>query len=265
MRFLLILSLLVSGLTIPTVASADSTDTSSATQRRVKRGKRFRRPRPVRHKKKRKRRRRVKKDVTIPVDVGLGPATQMVTGPIQDDQQLHYGLKISLAAIIDKQTIRRFRHKIPKKYQRLAKGVNEIRLRPGPMVLIPDTIFISPKVNQVAMWGANWRLIGLGIPLIRKPRLALSSGLNFTYAYFSPIGEAADPTHFVRPGLDVKADFEIPITKAFLIGFGWSSFFYPPQQIGGNVFEWGEREKSIWHIGQAFFQLHFRIPYTTKF
>ena len=235
-RAVLVSLFMAPGVSIPSLVDAaeSTTNTSSVTQRRGLRGKRFYRRRPTRKKKRKQRRRRVKKAVTLPIDVGFGPATQMITGPIQDDQQLHYGLKISLAAIIDKKTIRRFRHKIPRKYRSLAKGVNEVRLRPGPLVLVPDTIFISPKVNQVAMWGANWRLMGVGIPLIRKPRLAISTGLNFTYAYLSPLTEASDPTHLVRPGLDVKADFEIPITKAFLIGIGWTSFFYPPQEIGGR-------------------------------
>ena len=53
----------------------------------------------------------------------------MITGPIQQDQQLHYGVKIS-GSDVDRQTIRRFRHKIP---DVSAYGQsNEVRLRPGP-------------------------------------------------------------------------------------------------------------------------------------
>ena len=113
------------------------------------------------------------------------------------------------------------------------------------------------------MYGANWRLIGLGVPLIKVPRFSISTGLNMSYAYLGG-SKAIEKTHFLRPGLDVTAGLEIPFSKSFLISVGWSSYFYPPQEIGGEIFALGQRDASIWHMGQGFLKLHFRVPYTVQ-
>ncbi|MCA9537237.1 MAG: hypothetical protein KC620_00030 [Myxococcales bacterium] len=199
--------------------------------------------------------------MTVPVDLGIGPAFHFITGPIQDDQSPHYGLKISLKAIITREVIEQNKSKIPKKYRGMASKIDEARF--SPSIFIPDTLFISPRFENTAMYGISWRPIGLDLPLIKKPRLAIGIGLDLTYAYLDSDLKALGTTHFLRPGLDAKAEFEVPITDSFLISVGWMSVFYPPQKVGGGIFTWGELDESIWHLGQAFVQLHFRFPYTT--
>ena len=211
--------------------------------------------------KKRTKKRRVKKPVEIPIDIGFGPAVHQFTGPVQRAQTYHTGLKLSLAAIIDQAVIASQKHRIPKKYRGLAKKIGTVRFRPGPVALVPDTIFISPPQDDTGIYGANWRLVSVGVPLFKV--LNLGTGLNMTYAYLT--GSDENPkTHFVRPGLDLTANLEIPFSKSFLVSLGWSSFFYPPQEVGGEVFAMGNVDESIWHIGQAYFRLHFRIPYTVN-
>ena len=212
-------------------------------------------------KKRKVKKRRVKKPVEIPIDIGIGPAVHQFTGPVQRAQQYHTGLKLSLAAIIDQAVIASQAHKIPKKYRGLAKKVDTVRFRPGALVFVPDTVFISPPQDDTGVYGANWRLISLGVPMLSI--LNVGTGLNITYAYLT--GSDENPqTHFVRPGLDLTANVEIPFSRSFLVSFGWASFFYPPQAVGGDVFALGNLDESIWHIGQAYFRLHFRIPYTVK-
>lgn len=201
--------------------------------------------------------------VEIPIDFGIGPAVHMLTGPVQDEQRYHTGLKLSLAAVIDRALIQSQKHRIPAKYRKLAGRVNEVRFRPGPVMLIPDTVYLSPAREGTSMYGANWRLLGVGLPLLRMPRLSLGTGLNLSYLYLGG-SEAIPETHFFRPGLDLSASVELPLSKSFLVSFGWTSFFYPPQELGGDFLAWGDREKSIWHIGQAFMKLHFRFPYTVN-
>jgi hypothetical protein len=204
--------------------------------------------------------RRSKKPVEIPIDIGIGPAVHQFTGPVQRAQQYHTGLKLSLAAIIDQSVIASQAHKIPKKYRGLAKKIGTVRFRPGPLILVPDTIFISPAQEDTGIYGANWRPIAVGLPI---SILNLGTGLNMTYAYLT--GSDENPkTHFVRPGLDLTANVEIPFSRSFLVSFGWTSFLYPPQAVGGEVFALGDLDESIWHIGQAYFRLHFRIPYTVN-
>ncbi len=215
--------------------------------------------------KKKKKRRKAKQEVSIPIDIGIGPAVHMITGPIQDDQQLHSGLKLNLYAVISKKIIKANKHRIPKKYRGLASKLDEVRLRPFPLILLPDTLYLSPKRERTQMWGASWKLIGVGLPLIRKPvRLAIGVDLKLDYAWIDSDLEALGTTNFFRPGLAPGAELEIPFGQSFLISVGWMSTFYPPQEVGGDVFAWGELDQSIWHIGQAYLKLHFRIPYTTR-
>ncbi|MCA9543132.1 MAG: hypothetical protein KC613_02050 [Myxococcales bacterium] len=201
---------------------------------------------------------RAQAPATVPVDIGIGPAVHFITGPLQDDG-LHYGLKVSVQAILSQAFIKSQAHRIPKKWRGMATSVKEARITPS--LLIPDTLFLSPKLEHTQMWGINWRPLALSIPLLRTPRFAIGPGVNLTYAYIDSDLPALGTTHFLRPGLDATADLEIPFSDSFLISVGWTSLFYLPQKVGGPIFEWGALDESIWHIGQAYLKLHFRFPY----
>jgi len=245
------------------VMAADGDAAAEATKKRsTKKSSKKSAKKSARKSSKKRRKKRRKKPVEIPVDVAFGPAFHWMTGPIQDDQAPHYGLKMSVKAIIDQALIKANKHRIPKKYRGMASRVKEARI--SPSIFIPDTLFISPKNDKVGMYGINFRPLAIDLPLIRSPRLALSAGLDLTYIYIDGEDAALGTTHFLRPGLDLKAELEIPLSKTFLISGGWQSMFYPPQELGGEIFAWGELESSVWHIGQAFVLLHFRFPYAVS-
>ncbi len=226
-----------------------------------------------RKKKRKKRRKKAKATITVPVDVGIGPTANWFTGAIGDDQQFHYGLKLDIAAIIDQQTIKKNKKRIPKKYRKMALKMKEFVYR--PYWWIPDSFFISPKLDNSYMYGVTLRPIGLGLSLINNNamKFSLSAGLVLTYAYMGndtwvESGYSNDSMHFLRPGVDAKAELLLKLSKSFLISLGWDSYLYVPQRVGeGPLEELGENllEESVWHNGQAFVMLHFRFPYTTKF
>lgn len=199
--------------------------------------------------------------VTVPVDLGIGPAFHWISGPIQDDHAPHYGIKLSLQAIIDRETIAANKGRIPKKYRGMASKIDELRYT--PTIFIPDTIYISPpsEDSPTALYGLSFRPIGIALPLIRVPRLAIGADIDLSYIYIDGEERGLGTTHFLRPGLAIGADLEIPLSKSFLVSFGWVSTVYPPQEVGGEIFALGELEDSIWHIGQAYMKLHFRFPY----
>jgi len=203
-------------------------------------------------------------EVTVPVDVSVGPAFHFVTGPVQADEQTHYGLKLDIKAIIDNATIRANIRRVPQGYRATAIRMKEYRM--GVSSFIPDTLFISPQSRRTGMYGIAFRPLYVGLTLWEVPRINLSVGALLTYAYISSTVAAigAETTHLLRPGLDAKLDIEIPISRSFLVSFGWTSQLYVPQEIGGEFWAWGERDKSIWHIGQAYLMLHFRFPYTAS-
>ena len=204
-----------------------------------------------------------RKPVVVPIDIGVGPAVHLISGPVRQDRPLHTGIAFSAEAILDKRALKRLRHRIPSQYRKQVLQMDELRIS---HMLIPRTIWVSPAVGDTntAMYGILFRPLGIGGPLVKAPvRLSVGMGLVLTYAYL-PSTTLDSPTHFLRPGLDPGAELELPITERFLVSVGWKSQIYPPQRVGGPVLELGALDASIWHIGQGFFKLHVRVPYTVK-
>lgn len=201
-----------------------------------------------------------KTTVTVPVDVGVGPAGLLITGPVFRDQPVHGALKLSVAAVLDKEFIRKNQKRIPSKYRAMAKGVHEVRI--SPSIFIPDELIISPPVRGTGLYGITFRPVGLGVPLFSGPvSLNLGAGLLLTYAFLH--SDVLPTTHFLRPGVDLKAELEFKLSKSFLISVGWSSGFYVPQKLG-TFLEVVPIDEGIWHVGQGFLKFHFRFPYKVK-
>jgi hypothetical protein len=205
--------------------------------------------------------------VTVPVDLGIGPAMYLISGRVADDQ-LHFGLKISLQAIIDQQTLRAHPERIPPRFRAQVLRLKEVRI--SPSILIPDALIISPKVRNTGLYGVTWRPLSVTLPLAEgeSGRLVLGAGLLLTYAYLTSDLPDIPITHFLRPGIDVGAELEIALGPQFLVSAGWSSGFYVPQQLGafgtGDLSAPGALDRTLWHFGQAFLKLHFRFPYATS-
>lgn len=202
--------------------------------------------------------------ITILADIGVAPAVHLVNGPFDTHHEPNYGLKLSLQGIIDREVIRRNKHRVPKKYRSYIARARELRI--SPFWYLPDTLFISPKAGDSQMYGVSFRPIGIGLALGAKPRLGLSAGAVLTYAWYqSDALDDGSGTHFLRPGVELRLDFEIPFSRTFLMSLGWASTFYLPQEIGGFGFpddNWATR--TIWHIGQGYLMFHFRFPYSTN-
>lgn len=198
--------------------------------------------------------------VTVPVDVGVGPAAFLFFGPVFEDQPIHTGLKISVDAVLDREWLKKNQRLIPKRYRKQAQSLDEIRI--SPSILIPDTLIISPKVRDTGMYGATWKPLSLGLPLSKSPvRLSVGAGLLLTYAYL--YSDTLADTHFLRPGAELGVDLELQFSKSFLVSVGWESALYVPQELGGLGLPDRLRD-GIFHVGQAYLQLHFRFPYTAR-
>lgn len=198
--------------------------------------------------------------VTVPVDVGVGPAAFLFFGPVFEDQPIHTGLKLSVEAVLDREWLRKNQRLIPRRYRQQAQRLDEIRI--SPSILIPDSLIISPKLRDTGMYGATWKPLSLGLPLSSSPaRLAVGAGLLLTYAYLH--SDTLEDTHFLRPGASLGVDLELGLSKSFLIGVGWESAFYVPQELGGLGLP-DRLSDGLFHVGQAYVQLHFRFPYTTR-
>jgi hypothetical protein len=209
--------------------------------------------------------------ITLPVDVGVGPAGYLISGKVADDQPLHGGLKVSIQAIIDQATIQAHQDRIPPSYRAQALRMTEVRV--SPSIFIPDALIISPKLRNTGIYGVTWRPLSIRFPLLDAApvRFGLAAGLLLTYAYLYSDLDTLPATHFIRPGLDIGAELEIALTSSFLLSFGWASGFYVPQGLGvfgmgpfGEAQNWSTLNQTLWHFGQGFIKLHVRFPYTTE-
>ncbi|NTX00246.1 hypothetical protein [Myxococcus sp. CA040A] len=197
--------------------------------------------------------------VTVPVDVGVGPAAYMFFGPVFDDQPIHTGVKLSVEAVLDKDWLKKNQRAIPTRYRKYAKSVDEVRI--SPSIFIPDSFIISPKLKNTGMYGVTWKPLGLGLPLSSGPvRFSVGGGLLLTYAYL--YSDTLANTHFLRPGAELGVDLELQFSKNFLVSLGWESALYVPQSLGSLGLPDRVRD-GIFHVGQAYLQLHVRFPYTT--
>ena len=204
-------------------------------------------------------------DVTVPVDVGVGPAYYLGPGPVFRGTSGHFGLKLSVAAILDQQTITKNIKRVPKQYRGMVQRSGEIRI--GPSIFIPDSLIISPAIGDTGMYGVTWRPVGLTVPLIRSGvRLDIGAGLLLTAALI--LSSRFDTTFFFRPGVDLGLRLEIPLTESLLVSFGAFAQAYIPQETGGfgmgNTDDPDWLSDSIWLLPQAFFMVHCRFPYTVN-
>lgn len=214
--------------------------------------------------------------VEIPIDFGIGPQLLLPNpGPIFDDGALHFGLALSLAAVVDQELIRKHASRIPAEYRGMARNLDEVRVRPWFLALIPELLIISPQLPVVSpntgMYGAVWRPIGVGVSPIADP-VRVSFGANIDVAYIfihsqtlgGGTAAAHSVTHFLRPGVNLDATLEWPLSKSVLLSTGWASDFFIPQPIGRTPFEIEPVDQALWHLGGPFLKLHVRIPYEVK-
>ena len=198
--------------------------------------------------------------VDVPVEVGVGPAFSTFTGPLADEQPFHTGLSISAAAVLDQEFLRANRRRVPRQYRAAVTSMGEARVG---VIFIPDTIFISPGRGGTSIYGASWSPLSIGLPLIGGPSAGVSAKADavLSAAWIHSPDEAIGTTWFLRPGLGIGVEAVAPLFGGLSIAAGWSSRFYPPQEIGGSPEEIVGLENSIWHEGQGALRLCYRFSY----
>ena len=202
--------------------------------------------------------------VTVPLDVGVGPAANLLFGPMFADKPVHTGLRISTFFVIDRKTRRKYRNRIPAKYRKMADGQGDIKYNPLACC-IPATLYISPPIPNTpfahtGIYGATLKPLGLGLTLLGDDTFSFNVSLGALLTYFFMHSDTLpSPMHFLRPGAEAKAEVHLNFGDGGL-SFGWASMVHIPQPVGGSILEIGPLSESVWHIGQAFLQIHIRKP-----
>jgi hypothetical protein len=208
--------------------------------------------------------------VEIPVEVAVGPVALVPNPPAFFDQPVHAGLMIDVTAVIDQDLIRRYRDRAPAWARGAAGNVNEVKLTPGPLALLPETLVVSPAFSSTGMYGAIWRPFGLSIPLVDTPAFGLDTGAALSavalFAHSSTLGVSAGSggqsfTFVLRPGAQLHVTAELSLSESLRLRAGWASDFFVPQPWGRPPWELFPLEDSLWHLGGPFFVVAYRFPY----
>jgi hypothetical protein len=258
--------------TVGTAQGAGDSDSTSGMSRDERRRAHQARRRAQQRKKRSSSRKRSSREVTATVDVAAGPSFftfgnpfqngEVLSGPVYEDQPIHYGIRFDAAAIIDYEFYRKNRDLVPRKYRGMFKPDTEIRYAPAAVALIPRNLYISPKTKNTGVYGATWELMAIGLTLLKSDstKLSVGAGLLATYAYID--SDVFESTHFLRPGASLGLNIGTMFSETFGMSVGWDSNFYLPQDIGGGIME-GSGDDALWHIGEGFLMFHYRFPYTT--
>ena len=207
--------------------------------------------------------------VVVPIDIGVGPVLLLPNpGPIFDDQPVHFGLALSIAAVIDQQLIRKHANRIPKQWRGAARGLGEVRYRPWFLALVPELLVISPQLKDTGIYGAVWRPLAIGVSLFDEPvRVSVGAGIDVAalVVHSTDLGggttAAQSFTLVLRPGVNLEAVVELPLGDSVSLSTGWSSDVLLPQPLGRPPWEVLPLNEALWHLGGPFLKLHVRIPY----
>lgn len=209
--------------------------------------------------------------VTVPVEVATGPAFFQLDRPrlggdpnaIAADQPWHFGWRLEIAAIIDREWAREHPSYVPPQYRERLAQLGEVRYSPAVLSLIPRSLIISPKFWDTGVYGSTWEFLRVGIGGgLEALRLRARAGLIATYAFMHSDGDRLPSAfHFFRPGLDLELGLYVPIGEAGGFSLGWTSNMYIPQAIGGGIFQFTGDRGVLWHIGEAYALIHVQFPY----
>ena len=241
-------------LTVLSVVSALLLSTSAAAARPTKR-------------KAARRAKQVEAPREIPFEVAIGPAALIPNPPATFDQPVHIGVQLQMAAIVDQALIRQHRSQIPAWARSAASNLDEVRVRPWWLALVPELFVISPGFLNTGMYGGIWRPLGLNIPFVDTPGFVLKGGADLDlvglFVHSSTLGggtkTSSSYTVVIRPGVHLGLSAEVPLSPSLRLSAGWSSDFFVPQALGQGPFAIAPLEDSLWHLGGPFFLVHYRF------
>lgn len=219
--------------------------------------------------------------VTVPADVGIGPAAFWFYGPLLENRGAvpHFALAFNLYGIIDQDWIDQNRAVIPARYRSQANRITELKI--GPSIFIPSTLYVSPSIdalNGVGLFGATWKPLGLTLISTgqkserswegNRGRFTIDGSLlltaMFLYSNIRGVELAGiPPTFFLRPGIELQTTLLINVTRKVLVSLGGGAQAYIPQRLGA-FFDVVPIERTIWLSFFAFLKFHVRFPYDVE-
>jgi len=194
-------------------------------------------------------------NVPVFLDLGFGIAEYEIydvynVGPNSTNENAKiYGTQFNLSAMVEKETIHRFKEKIPANAREHALKLNEFAIT---SIYIPDTLFISPRRDHIQAYGATWGWLPKASAGLWFLDLGVSGGPILTYLNYNDDRESKT-IHFFRPGLRGTIFAKVPLfTKYVQLEVGGVGDIYIKQKFYGD--------ESAWNIKGQYAMLHFLIP-----
>ena len=202
-----------------------------------------------------------KTHINIPIELGVGPTLYHFSNIQGIDPQFYRGISVSGEAVITKKIIRENKHMIPKQYRKMALAQDEIRIS---KIWIPDSILFTNNLNGTSMYGASFRPVSISLSRAKKNKgINADIGARATYAYVN--NSNTDATiHFLRLGLDGRAELRIPVQKQNSLGIGWISQLYLPAGFLTSLDQATQPALIPNHVGQFYVKYYYRFPYKYK-
>ena len=214
---------------------------------------------------------RKKVEVEVPVNVGVGPAAFVLPEPIPG---IHWGAQFQVYAAISPELIQQNKHKIPKKYRKLAQGIkDEVHMSPFPLPLIPSSFLVSPRdeasgKNHEA-YGVFWSpLFSLGLLGFGNSQefLSFKTGVGLPSLMYLQLNHPdiqGKDAQIFGLGADAYAALNMRFNPKVHLQFGAKSQAYLT-----NEFEYLENNKEqsthFMPVHRAFVTFNYRFGYKTK-
>ena len=199
--------------------------------------------------------------LTVDVNLGAGPHWMQANGVLGDAAPGYLAASLDTYGVLDAKDLKTVRKRVPRKYRAM---VPKKEARVNPYGFIPQQLIVSPGVaGGPAMYGASWTPITLSEDLIDGKRLNvdLALGATGTIAILPEDGVGERVTVFARPGLQARLEAELKLSRRFLLSAGYDGRVYLPQGLADEGFtKVAPGDDTLWYLGGAFAQLHYRFP-----
>jgi hypothetical protein len=213
--------------------------------------------------------------LVVPVEVAVGPIALVPSSPLLLDQPVFGGIRVEVAAVVDRELIRAHASRLPAWARGVAGSVNEVKVRPSWLALLPEELVISPQVANTGMYGAIWRPFGVSLSLLEQPGFRVFAGaavdavalVIHSTTVGVPAGAAPGAqslTLVLRPGLNATLAGEWIVSKEWRLSAGWASDVFVPQAIGRAPWEMFPVENALFHLGGPYLMVHGRFPFTVS-
>ena len=192
-------------------------------------------------------------EIPLKINVGFGLSEYRLHDIYNDSDAYITGTELSLQAVVEKETITKYKDKVPAKFRKATSKLNEVSV--GHWA-VPKSLFIQPDDGDKTAFGATWGIVPKISGGFKYLKFGLKGGLIMSYLYYKDLALSKD-IHFIRPGLRGGVNLSVPLfDKTITFETGAQGDIYVPQTFFAH--------DSSWKFTSTYVMVHFRCPIKVK-